>query len=323
MPNVFKALSDPIFRQDVKRGVMDALNRGMVAGGLGAPVDLATMALRPFGYNVEKPVGGSEWIGDKMRRAGMVSDQRNALAEAAAGMLAPTGYADPIATARALGGLSLGLAGAANTSAGMNAAFHAVPTGKVSPITRKQIFDIFDDSGKKITSMHTAGTAEEAAAQAERAEMMRANPIKSMAVQPAPSVAAPKVAPKPKSSWSVVKGEQFSNLDSPDDYLYHVTTAPAARSIAAEGLMPGASQAFGSSYAGHSRGRVFLTDRNGVSFWRDRIEQNLELAQRNPPKVVVMKIPRSAVPEGLQVDKAGTADARAPAWYFTGKIDGR
>lgn len=108
MPNVFKALSDPIFRQDVKRGVMDALNRGMVAGGLGAPVDLATMALRPFGYNVEKPVGGSEWIGDKMRRAGMVSDQRNALAEAAAGMLAPTGYADPIRTGSAIAGLVAG-----------------------------------------------------------------------------------------------------------------------------------------------------------------------------------------------------------------------
>lgn len=135
MPNVFKALSDPIFRQDVKRGVMDALNRGMVAGGLGAPVDLATMALRPFGYNVEKPVGGSEWIGDKMRQAGMVSDQRNALAEAAAGMLAPTGYADPIATGRAVAGL-VGAAQMAGPAQKAATVWHGTP----------HKFDKFDSS---------------------------------------------------------------------------------------------------------------------------------------------------------------------------------
>jgi hypothetical protein len=32
----------------------------------GAPVDLATMAMRPFGYSTEKPVMGSDWIKEKM-----------------------------------------------------------------------------------------------------------------------------------------------------------------------------------------------------------------------------------------------------------------
>lgn len=38
---------------------------------VGAPVDLATLAMRPFGYSVEKPVGGSEWLKEKSRAAGV------------------------------------------------------------------------------------------------------------------------------------------------------------------------------------------------------------------------------------------------------------
>lgn len=67
----------------------DALNRGMVAGTIGAPVDLANQALTPFGYGTEKPVMGSEWIGDKMQKAGMVSDKRNGFAEFIASLIDP------------------------------------------------------------------------------------------------------------------------------------------------------------------------------------------------------------------------------------------
>jgi len=38
---------------------------------VGAPVDLATMAMRPFGYKEEKPVMGSDWIKEKMTNAGI------------------------------------------------------------------------------------------------------------------------------------------------------------------------------------------------------------------------------------------------------------
>lgn len=38
---------------------------------LGAPVDLATMAMRPFGYDVEKPFMGSEYLKEKSRAAGV------------------------------------------------------------------------------------------------------------------------------------------------------------------------------------------------------------------------------------------------------------
>lgn len=83
------ALFDSEFRKDVVRGLLDAGNRGVVGGLLGAPVDLATMALRPLGYNFEAPVGGSEWIGKKMQDAGLVSANRNPVAEALAAIAGP------------------------------------------------------------------------------------------------------------------------------------------------------------------------------------------------------------------------------------------
>lgn len=83
------ALQDPQFRQDVRRGLLDAGNRGLVGGLLGAPVDMISAALRPLGYRHEAPVGGSEWIGQKMQGLGAVSAQRNPAAEALAGFIDP------------------------------------------------------------------------------------------------------------------------------------------------------------------------------------------------------------------------------------------
>jgi hypothetical protein len=65
------------------RGMMESLKSGEGAQAFlrgltmlpqniaGAPVDLATLAMRPFGYSVEKPVGGSEWLKEKSRAAGV------------------------------------------------------------------------------------------------------------------------------------------------------------------------------------------------------------------------------------------------------------
>ena len=38
---------------------------------VGAPVDLVTMAMRPFGYKEEKPVMGSDWIKEMLTNAGI------------------------------------------------------------------------------------------------------------------------------------------------------------------------------------------------------------------------------------------------------------
>ena len=71
----------------------DVLNRGLIASTLGAPVDLASMAMRPFGYSVKKPFGGSEYINEKMQDAGLVSAERRPLAELAVGLALPTSAA--------------------------------------------------------------------------------------------------------------------------------------------------------------------------------------------------------------------------------------
>jgi len=42
------------------------LGQGLTTDVLGAPVDLMTMAMRPFGYKTERPVGGSDWIAEKL-----------------------------------------------------------------------------------------------------------------------------------------------------------------------------------------------------------------------------------------------------------------
>ena len=103
-PTVIGAIRDPQFVRDVLQGLQDTAYRG--AGSfLGIPVDLTTMAMRPFGYSVpdEQVVGGPEWIGKKMQDAGLVSGNRNPVAELLAGLVSP----DPVDAAK-LGAMFIG-----------------------------------------------------------------------------------------------------------------------------------------------------------------------------------------------------------------------
>jgi hypothetical protein len=62
----------------------DALRGGIegaTTGALGGPVDLATMVLRPLGYDVEKPAGGSEWWRDKFQSLGMYGKRTGSAGE--------------------------------------------------------------------------------------------------------------------------------------------------------------------------------------------------------------------------------------------------
>jgi hypothetical protein len=86
--------------------VTDVLNRALVAQTIGAPVDIATMAMRPFGYKTEAPVGGSEWIGKQMEKAGFVTPTRRPVAELLTG-LSPLG----VPAARAVAGMAKPVAG--------------------------------------------------------------------------------------------------------------------------------------------------------------------------------------------------------------------
>ena len=110
-PSFLNFLADPESRKAIGRGLLDAANRGMVANALGGPVDMATqvanLGIAGAGYLghksglLSRPLdlidsrnvpGSSEWIGQKMQNAGMVSENRNALAEAGMGLLAPVAF---------------------------------------------------------------------------------------------------------------------------------------------------------------------------------------------------------------------------------------
>lgn len=61
------ALRDPQFYKDMAGNVPDVM-KGLGAQTLGAPTDIASMLMRPMGYNVppEQTVGSTEWIGNKL-----------------------------------------------------------------------------------------------------------------------------------------------------------------------------------------------------------------------------------------------------------------
>ena len=67
----------------------DVLNRGMIAGLAGAPVDMTNEVLKHFGLGSEKPFGGSESIGSGMESMGMVSPERHMVGELGAGLVDP------------------------------------------------------------------------------------------------------------------------------------------------------------------------------------------------------------------------------------------
>lgn len=111
MPGLIDFLRDRESQKAMGQGLLDAANRGMVAGTLGAPVDMATQAanlgVAGVGYlghklgllqvppeliDSKNVPGSSEWIGQKMQNAGMVTENRNPVAEAGMGLLSPVAY---------------------------------------------------------------------------------------------------------------------------------------------------------------------------------------------------------------------------------------
>lgn len=88
--NALGFFADPTSQRQMASGLTNALSRGAV-GVVGAPVDMLTMGARAFGYGVpsDKVVGSSDWIGRKLENAGMLSRNRNALAELLTGFVSP------------------------------------------------------------------------------------------------------------------------------------------------------------------------------------------------------------------------------------------
>lgn len=77
---IFDQIEIPEGRSQALGAARDVTNRG-IAGLLGSPVDTAALLLKPLGYDHPAPIGGSEWVGDLMAKAGMVSADRYPLPE--------------------------------------------------------------------------------------------------------------------------------------------------------------------------------------------------------------------------------------------------
>jgi hypothetical protein len=85
---------------DALQGASDVGYRGLLAGLLGSPVDTANLVQNAGreAYNQfadkpvplsNNPIGGSEWFGQKMQDAGLVSNKRRPFMEALAGFASP------------------------------------------------------------------------------------------------------------------------------------------------------------------------------------------------------------------------------------------
>lgn len=112
--------------------------------------------------------------------------------------------------------------------------------------------------------------------------------------------------------------------------LYHVTYAANLPGIAAHGLIPGERSNYSGGYDGHSKGRIFLTEEDGVRYWYQRMVDLAEHNSDNPLEDLLVPIvlavdteDPSFYPDGLPIeeDKVGTRDALAQAWFTRTPVD--
>lgn len=125
-------------------------------------------------------------------------------------------------------------------------------------------------------------------------------------------------------------------MDSPKDFLYHITYFANLDSISEEGITPGNDPAIGTSqYDEHREGNIFLTEAPGVIFWHSKAEEwaySTSDDWAEDGKVpVVLRVARDSeigeddeiigtLEELVEEDEPGTRDAAADAWIFEGEL---
>lgn len=100
-----------------------------------------------------------------------------------------------------------------------------------------------------------------------------------------------------------------------DPFCYHVTTRRRLKQILSIGLQPNMPAQF-SNYQGYSQGKVFLCEKGGVSFWKDKVEDHEEHNSDRPSPAVVLRIPKESV-KNMQPDQLGTIDSSSQSWFTT------
>lgn len=118
------------------------------------------------------------------------------------------------------------------------------------------------------------------------------------------------------------KQEEEERANDKDQYLYHVTTKRRLPLIKKNGLSPTAPSQF-SNYTDYSKGKVFFSEKQGVSFWKEKVEEHEHANNDRVSGVVVLRVKRELLEDGIQNDGRGTEDSRSPSYYITKKVPAR
>jgi len=200
---------------------------------LGAPVDLANMAMRPFGYKNEAPVMGSKWLKEKFTDLGVRApesanpDLQNirGATEGVATLYNPANKAAPAAKLTKEGIAALG---AENKAAAIEGAR-----------TNAEM------SGAMSAEAKLAADAEAA----RRAQLAAEGPSKAASIQSANELAAARRAPVGKDMNPIGEASMLANTDTSGTPSSAPVAAPAAPE-AAPGIDPAAIKALQDKAAG-------------------------------------------------------------------------
>lgn len=107
-----------------------------------------------------------------------------------------------------------------------------------------------------------------------------------------------------------------------NNWIYHLTYYNNLPSIESMGLVPTAGGALGrGGYAGHSTGRLFMTEEGGIPYWYDRLEQHAhDLSDNIYESEHIPVVMRLVEPQGLVQDELGVRDSRNGSFYVAQEI---
>jgi hypothetical protein len=130
------------------------------------------------------------------------------------------------------------------------------------------------------------------------------------------------------SMFEALLEKTASRTASRPEYGYHATFLHNLDGIASSGLRPSGGSQFGGGYSGHSRGRVFLSDWGGASFWMSKME---DIANHNSDfkteddfgwTPISLRVDIGGLEGELSEDELGRRDSgQSAAWYVEETID--
>jgi len=97
-----------------------------------------------------------------------------------------------------------------------------------------------------------------------------------------------------------------------DDYYYHILPKSRLKHVLKNGLLPNQQSTF-TNYKQNSKGRIFLCEKEGLNFWKERIEQHL-FHNGQDEQLAVIRIRKDLV-LNIFSDEVGSRDSITPSYY--------